>query len=162
MFCGECGTQNPDTNQFCKNCGKPLRKPQQAPVPQPTAVPAQPVAAYQPVTPSPVPQVSGAQAQGIPPAAPPGYTLVPVASTTDKLLTVGAIIGLVVSIVSWVRYPYLCGIIAIVIGAGVFSKTRNKKSKTAIIAILAIIIGLASIAFDVLYLMIMPPVPPEL
>jgi hypothetical protein len=26
MFCGECGTQNPDTNQFCKNCGNPLKK----------------------------------------------------------------------------------------------------------------------------------------
>jgi|WetSurMetagenome_2_1015567.scaffolds.fasta_scaffold60400_2 hypothetical protein len=156
MFCGECGTQNPDTNQFCKNCGKPLRKPPQAPVPQPAAVPVQPV------TSSPVPTVSGTQPQGMPLAAPPGYALVPVASTTDKLLTVGAIIGFVVSIVSWVRYPYLCGILAIVMGAGIFSKTKNKKSKTAILAILAIIIGLASIVFDVFYLMIMPPVPPAL
>ena len=51
MFCGECGTQNPDTNQFCKNCGKPLRKPGQAPAPQPESVPVQPVAAPLPAQP---------------------------------------------------------------------------------------------------------------
>jgi hypothetical protein len=44
MFCGECGAQNPDTNQFCKNCGKPLRKTQQAYSSQPIGIPAQPVA----------------------------------------------------------------------------------------------------------------------
>ena len=163
MFCGECGTQNPDTNQFCKNCGKPLRRPQQAPAPQPVAVPAQPVAA--PPQPQPVyypPQPAGVQPQAIPPVAPPGYALVQVASTTDKLLTVAAIIGLVVSIVSWFRYPYLCGIAAIVIGAGVFYKTKNKKSKTAIVAILAILIGLVCIVFDLFYLTILPPVAPDL
>jgi hypothetical protein len=36
MFCGECGTENPDTNSFCKNCGKTLkRSPQAVPVPPP-------------------------------------------------------------------------------------------------------------------------------
>jgi hypothetical protein len=30
MFCGECGTLNPDTNRFCKNCGKPLGRIQPA------------------------------------------------------------------------------------------------------------------------------------
>lgn len=24
LFCGECGTQNPDSNKFCNNCGKPI------------------------------------------------------------------------------------------------------------------------------------------
>ena len=50
MFCGECGTQNPDTNQFCKNCGKPLARRQAAarsaagtgPAYQPAPVPAAP------------------------------------------------------------------------------------------------------------------------
>ncbi len=27
MFCGECGTENPEANRFCKNCGRPLRQP---------------------------------------------------------------------------------------------------------------------------------------
>lgn len=26
MFCTECGTENPDTNKFCRNCGRPLKK----------------------------------------------------------------------------------------------------------------------------------------
>lgn len=38
MFCGECGTQNPDTNQFCRNCGKPL--PRHQPAVQPGTPPA--------------------------------------------------------------------------------------------------------------------------
>ncbi len=25
MFCTQCGTQNPDKNRFCRNCGKPLK-----------------------------------------------------------------------------------------------------------------------------------------
>lgn len=33
MFCTECGTENPDTNRFCKNCGRPLKK--EHPVPPP-------------------------------------------------------------------------------------------------------------------------------
>jgi hypothetical protein len=44
MFCGECGTNNPDTNQFCNNCGKPLAKPQQAPPLTPAGTPVTPVA----------------------------------------------------------------------------------------------------------------------
>ena len=32
MFCGNCGTQNPDTSNFCKKCGKQL-------IQQPTAYP---------------------------------------------------------------------------------------------------------------------------
>lgn len=47
MFCTECGTNNPDTNHFCKNCGKPLRhahpvQPPAAPVPGPATAPPQP------------------------------------------------------------------------------------------------------------------------
>ena len=53
MFCGECGTENPDTNRFCKNCGKPLK--QTRPVPAPGA----PVQA-----PPPAPQ-QGVPAAGI-------------------------------------------------------------------------------------------------
>jgi hypothetical protein len=40
MFCGECGTENPDTNRFCKNCGKPLRNPQPGGVAAPMAAAA--------------------------------------------------------------------------------------------------------------------------
>lgn len=26
MYCGQCGTSNPDTNRFCINCGGPIQK----------------------------------------------------------------------------------------------------------------------------------------
>jgi len=59
MFCGECGTQNPDTNQFCINCGKPLKKnlnvsPVAPPAPAAAPVPVQ-QAAPQPLSPAVIP-----------------------------------------------------------------------------------------------------------
>lgn len=32
MFCGKCGTQNPDNAAFCKNCGANLAGQRKAPV----------------------------------------------------------------------------------------------------------------------------------
>lgn len=69
MYCGECGTENPDTNRFCKSCGKPLKQRQQ---PAPAAVPASPL----PVSPVP--------------AAPAGT------NRTKTWIIAGAIIALVV------------------------------------------------------------------
>ena len=51
MFCGECGAQNPDTNKFCKNCGKPLVRRQ--PAEQPPQIPV----TYPAAQPAPVPAV---------------------------------------------------------------------------------------------------------
>ena len=46
MFCGQCGSPNPDTASFCSNCGSPLAV---SPAPQPVAQPApQPVAQPEP------------------------------------------------------------------------------------------------------------------
>jgi hypothetical protein len=73
------------------------------------------------------------------------------------LLTVTGVIGFLASIGSWVIYPYLCGIIAIVLGALVFFKSGNRKRKGVIIAVLGLIIGLGSILVDVLYFAIFPP-----
>jgi len=42
MFCGECGTMNPDTSEVCSNCGKPLKKSQPAVQPAPSADSAPP------------------------------------------------------------------------------------------------------------------------
>jgi hypothetical protein len=157
MFCGECGTQNPDTNQFCKNCGKPLRKPP-VPAQQPAAFPVQPVAA--PPQAPPVyyqPPPAGVQQ----PVAVAGAA-VPATAPMNKGMLALAIVGILAGIGSWFRYPYLLGILAIVLGGIVIAKSENKKGTIAIIAIIAILIGLASIVFDIFYLTIMPPVPPEL
>jgi len=136
MFCGECGTQNPDTNRFCNNCGKPLEQR------QPPAAPAQPVAVYQPVP---------------GPAASTMTVPVTTAFPTEKQLKITGIAGFLISLVSLVRYPYICGIIAIILGAAVFYKSENKKSKAAILAVIGIIIGLASIIVDLFFFEIFPP-----
>jgi hypothetical protein len=69
------------------------------------------------------------------------------------------ILAIVVGIGSWFRYPYLLGILAIVLGGIVISRTKNKKSAIAIVAALGILIGLASIIVDTFYLEIFPPAP---
>ena len=144
MFCGSCGTQNPDTNQFCKNCGKPLKKPQQAPAPQPAGAPAQPAAAPQPAY--------YQQPAGYPPVA-----AVPGKPPLNKGLLALGIAGIIIGIVSWFFYPYLCGIAAVVLGGVTFYKAENKMGIVAIIAIVALVIGLASIVVTHFYLVLFPP-----
>ena len=153
MFCGECGTQNPDTNQFCKNCGTPLRKA------QPSAVPG-------PATPAPV--------EAYPPPPPSAYVppqQVPVAAETpavakpplNKGLFLLDILSILVGAVSWFLYPYICGILAMVFGGVVLYKSRSKKGTKAIIVavlgILGILIGLGSIVVNLFYFSFFPPVP---
>lgn len=152
MFCGECGTQNPDTNQFCKNCGKPLKKsqPAAAPVP-PVAVPPQaPPVYYQP--PQAAAQPAFAQA-GTPVTAKPPL---------NKMMLALGVIGVLTGIGSFFRYPYLLGILAIVLGGVVLAKPENRRGAVMVVAGLAILIGLSSIVFDLFYLMIMPPATPAL
>ncbi len=121
MFCGECGTENPNTNQFCKNCGKPLKKT------QPVSAPAQP------------PVIS-------PPAAPVQEPKKPSAIMKHVL----AIIGLIPAIAAFFVYPYVLGIIAIIIGA----VALKKKSW---LGALVIVIAVAAITVDLFYLQIFPP-----
>jgi hypothetical protein len=152
MFCGECGTANPDTNQFCKNCGKPLRRPQQAAAPAPAVSP--PTAVPQPAAPAYY-------------APPPGVVQPPVPGTAqatakpplNKGMLVLGILAIIVGIGSWFRYPYLLGVLAIVLGGIVISRTKNKKSAIAIVAALGVLIGLASIIVDIFYLEIFPRAP---
>jgi hypothetical protein len=95
----------------------------------------------------------------------PGVTAgaaAPAKPPSNKLMLVLAIVGFLIGIVSWIRYPYILGILAIVIGGIVIAKPENRKGIILIIAVLAILIGLASIIFDMFYLVIMPPVPPDL
>jgi hypothetical protein len=153
MFCGECGTQNPDTNQFCKNCGKPLRRPQQAPVPQPASIPMQPVAAQyqaQPVSYQPEPAA----------VQPPG--LIAGAATTvthpknTGMLVLG-IVSVIAGIAAFIFYPYILGALAIVLGGISFYVTRKKTGKIAFIAIIGIVIGVAAILVDNFFFVLFPP-----
>ncbi len=154
MFCGECGTQNPDTNQFCKNCGKPLRRPRQAPAAQPAAIPVQPAAVppqAQPVY-YPPPQ-AGMQQPGVGPAG-AAATITPQKNTGMVVL---GILSVVAGIVAFFFYPYLLGALAIVLGGISVFVTRKKTGKIAFIAIIGIVIGLAAILVDNFYFILFPP-----
>ena len=146
MFCGECGTENAETRNYCKNCGKPLRKAQPVQGAQAAAVPVpaqQPV--YSPVT-QPQPVVS----------PPPSGMPAPVKPPLNKGLLGLGIVGIIISIVAWFRYPYLCGLLAIVLGVLVIARSENRKGAVAIVACLAILIGLACIVVDLFYFTIFP------
>jgi len=150
MFCSECGTQNPDTNQFCKNCGKPFRKSQQAPYPQSAGVPVQPVAPYPPAQPVYYPPQ---------PAVMQPVTAAPVKPAGNKAMSVMGIVSVSLGALSWFRFPYICGLLAIVFGGVVLFKSGNIKSWPAILGILGIIIGLACIVTDIFYFTIFPTPP---
>jgi hypothetical protein len=155
MFCGECGTQNPDTNQFCKNCGKPLKRPQQAPASQPADVPYQPPVAP-PAAPQPAyypPQQPGYGQSPVPPA---GAAVTAKPPLNKGMLALG-ILGIAFGCVSFFFYPYLCGFAAILLGGISLFRTERKTGITGIIAIVALVIGLASIIIDHFYLVIFPP-----
>jgi hypothetical protein len=156
MFCGECGSQNPDTNQFCKNCGKPLRRPQQAPVP-PAAVPVQPSAAppAQPVYYQPQPAVVqpvGIQQTGMA----PGVTTPPAPPRNTGLLVLG-ILSVLTGAAAFFFYPYILGALAVVLGGASVFMTRKKTGKIAFVAVIGIIIGLAAILTDNFYFLLFPP-----
>jgi hypothetical protein len=65
--------------------------------------------------------------------------------------------GLACGILSWIRYPYIFGILAVVIGAVAIYKAENRKGKVAIIAILGITVGLVSILLDFFFLDLFAP-----
>lgn len=119
MFCGECGTQNPDTNQFCRNCGKPLTK---RPAAQPAVLqPVQPVAV--PVVPAPGPA--------------------PVAKPKRKWNWPG-ILSLILGILSWVILTGLFAIGAILLGIIALAWFRKATGRIGISGIIGIVLGIAA------------------
>ena len=159
MFCGECGTQNPDTNQFCKNCGRPLRKVQQSLAHQPSAIPETPIVIPPPAQPAYIPPLTNGVQQPVPVAGSAVTIVKPPRNT--KMLALG-IIGILLGIGSFLRYPYLLAILAVLLGGIVIAKPENRKGAVLIVACIAILIGIASFVFDMFYLVILPPVPPEI
>jgi len=146
MFCGECGTENPDTNAFCKNCGKALRKPAGA-----APVPAQPA----PAQPGAVPvqqqvPVTAPVLQQVPAPA------VPAAPDKPKRTWLG-IVSLIPAILSWILYPVLIGIIAVVLGIASIALARKQGTRFPVAGVIAIIIGILAIVVNIFWLDIFPP-----
>lgn len=127
MFCSECGTQNPDTNQFCKNCGKPL--PRRQPAVQPAVPPAQ-----VPVAPVPRPVTAAAPAPGVAPMRKRNWL---------------GIVSLILGILSWGILTFLFAIIAVMLGiAGTFL-FRKATGRVGISGIIGIVLGIAAIAVTI-------------
>jgi hypothetical protein len=153
MFCGECGTENADTRKFCKNCGSPLRRPQPAPGTPAAVIPAQQQASAPAARPQPayIPV-----AQPLPVSPPPSGAPAPAKPPLNKGLLGLGIVGLLIGIGAWFRYPYLLGVLAVVLGVIVIARSENRKGAVAIIAGLAILTGLACIVVDLFYFTIFP------
>lgn len=134
MFCGECGTQNPDTNQFCRNCGKPLSR--QQPAAQ-SAVPSTPA----PVAPVPQPVIAAAPAP-IPAPAP--------AAAPKRTRNWLGIVSLVFGILSWGVLTVILAIVAILLGSAGTFLFRKATGRIGISGIIGIVLGIAAIAVNIM------------
>jgi hypothetical protein len=138
MFCSECGTRNPDTNQFCRNCGKPLvkRHPSAQPVVQPAPVPVtSPPVQPAPAAPAPV-QVPVA-------AAPPVQAPAAAMKRTRNWL---GVLSLVCGILSWGILTVVLAILAVLLGIVSLVVFRKATGKIGISGIIGILLGIAAVA----------------
>jgi len=138
MFCNECGAQNPDTNQFCKNCGKPLKHHPPAAAPAAAAAPA------------PVPQP--APAPGFPPAQPVVPAMAPAApaAVPKRRWNLLGIVSLIVGLLSWGILTVILAIIAILLGIVSLALYRKKSGKIGLSSILGILLAIGALAALVL------------
>lgn len=136
MFCGECGTQNPDTNAFCKNCGKPVRRPTVQGIAPGSG---QPAGAAQSTPPAPGIVTAHVQ-DGHGPA--PGF----LATLKRRKAVVASIIC---GVVSALILPYVLGAFAIIIGIWAVYKKD-------VPGVIGIIIGSMVILVNYFYFVIFP------
>jgi hypothetical protein len=80
----------------------------------------------------------------------------------NKAMLALGIVGIVFGSVSWMFYPYLCGFAAVLLGGITFYKAGNRKGIVGIIAVIALVLGLASILVNYFYFVLFPPLPDTL
>ncbi len=136
MFCSECGTQNPDTNLFCKNCGKPL--PRRQPAAQPAA--AVPQVPSSPVIPVPPPVTA---AESVPAPAP-----APGTAPKRKRNWLG-IVSLILGILSWGILTVIVAIAAVLLGIISVFLFRKATGRTGISSLIGIVLGIAAIIVSI-------------
>lgn len=134
MFCSECGTQNPDTNQFCRNCGKPL------PRRQPAAQPATAAPAPAPAIPVPPPVTAEVST----PASAPAQG----AALKRKRNWLG-IVSLILGILSWGILTVIVAIAAVLIGITSLFLFRKASGRIGISSIIGILLGIAAIMVSI-------------
>ena len=141
MFCSECGTENPDTNRFCNNCGKPLVR--QQPAAQPAVQPAvqPPVQPVVPPAPAPAATPVPQPVQATPAVPAPG-------KRRDWL----GIVSLITGILSWGILTTVLGIITILLGAAALVLFRKAAGRISLAAVISIILGIAAIAVKIAFI----------
>jgi hypothetical protein len=145
MFCGECGAQNPDTNQFCRNCGKPLARrqpagPGAAPAPGYQAAPVP--GAAPPVQPAPAPAV---------PYQPPAAAAAPApAAAPKRQWNWLGMVSVIPGILSLGILPVLLGLGAILLGIVGIILFRKSTGRIGISGIIGMVLGIAAIAITIL------------
>ena len=133
MFCGECGTQNPDTNAFCKNCGEPLKKSgshgfsQAGVLQEPSAPYVQPVQSI------------------VTPLTQPAQGTVGVPKKRRKALYASIILG----VASCLILPYIFGTLAVILGIWAVYKKDT-------LGVIGIVIGALVIVVNYFYLVFFP------
>jgi hypothetical protein len=137
MFCGECGTENPDTNIFCKDCGKPLKKPGSHGVSQAEVVQA-PAAPYV----QPVKGIVTPQAQ---PTQVPAQGSVGAPKKSRKALYSSIILG----VASCLILPYIFGALAVILGIWAVYKKDT-------LGVIGIVIGALVMVVNYFYLVFFP------
>lgn len=134
MFCSECGAQNPDTNQFCRECGKPLKHHPAAA----SAAPAAPVPApMAPPAPAPVPvpvQPAVAAVSAAPAAAP------------KRQWNLLGIVSVLAGILSWGILTVILAVVAILLGIVSLLLFRHRSGRIGISSILGILLAIGSLA----------------
>lgn len=121
MFCGECGTRNPDTGEMCTHCGKPLRKSQQLVQSAPSAESTRPA---------------------VQPAA-----AAPRAKRKWNWIGIGS---LILGILSLAILTTLLALVAIILGVFSLYTTRKETGKIAFSAIAGIVIAGAALGVSLL------------
>jgi len=132
MFCGECGARNPDTNQFCKNCGKPLARKQ--PAAQPVAQPVYPSASL----PAAVPVLPYSPAAASAPGAAP--------KRQRNWLGIGS---LILGLLSWIVMTLVFAAVAILLGIAGLYLFRRSTGRTGISGIIGMVLGIAAIVVTI-------------
>ena len=133
MFCGECGTQNPDTNQFCRNCGKPLLKRQPAAQPAGAAPPAPAPVVF---VPPPVTDAASAPAPAL-------------GAGPKRARNWLGIVSLILGILSWGILTVIIAIAAILLGMVSIFLSRKATGRIGISSIIGIVLGILAIVVSI-------------
>ena len=137
MFCESCGSQVPDGQAFCSNCGTPVAQPAQ-PAPQP----AQPVQQYA----QPVAQPVQQYAQPVQPvqyAQPVVAVPTQAPKSSNGMAIAGLIMGILTLVFCWVPFfNWILGLLGLIFSIVGLAKKNAGTKGCAIAGLIMTILGI--------------------